>query len=150
MRGGTQNYLYETFLFFHSNEGNFPYKVQNICAVHFYLSSKMCDTRIPREYKVKKMWIFSNCCFQRVAKETNVAAHVLAKWTLLKNSFGSFWCGVEASLLKGCEFFQDYSLNCWNLLLVVNNERFKVFFFFFFFFINFFLRKSNITYKDTS
>ena len=37
---------------------------------------------------------FSNCRFSWVAIEANVAAHVLAKWFLSNNYFGSFDVGL--------------------------------------------------------
>ena len=37
---------------------------------------------------------FSNCRFNWVAREANVAAHVLAKWSLSNNYFGSFDVGL--------------------------------------------------------
>ena len=37
---------------------------------------------------------FSNCSFSWVAREANVAAHVLAKWSLSNNYFGSFDVGL--------------------------------------------------------
>ena len=37
---------------------------------------------------------FSNCSFSGVAREANVAAHVLAKWSLSNNYFGSFDVGL--------------------------------------------------------
>ncbi|KAK9984384.1 hypothetical protein SO802_033909 [Lithocarpus litseifolius] len=38
---------------------------------------------------------FSNCRFSWVAREANVVAHVLAKWSLSNNYFGSFDVGLE-------------------------------------------------------
>ena len=40
---------------------------------------------------------FSNCRFSWVAREANVAAHVLAKWSLSNNYFGSFDVGLGPS-----------------------------------------------------
>ena len=37
---------------------------------------------------------FTNCRFSWVAREANVAAHVLAKWSLSNNYFGSFDVGL--------------------------------------------------------
>ena len=40
---------------------------------------------------------FSNCSFSWVAREANVAAHVLAKWSLSNSYFGSFDVGLGPS-----------------------------------------------------
>ena len=40
---------------------------------------------------------FSNCSFSWVAREANVAARVLAKWSLSNNYFGSFDVGLGPS-----------------------------------------------------
>ena len=37
---------------------------------------------------------FSNCCFLLVATKANVTTHILAKWSLLNNSFGSSDVGL--------------------------------------------------------
>ena len=40
---------------------------------------------------------FSNCSFSWVARDANVAAHVLAKWSLSNSYFGSFDVGLGPS-----------------------------------------------------
>ena len=40
---------------------------------------------------------FSNCSFSWVARDANVAAHVLTKWSLSNSYFGSFDVGLGPS-----------------------------------------------------
>ena len=40
---------------------------------------------------------FSNCTFSWVARNENVAAHVLAKWSLSNSYYGSFDVGLGPS-----------------------------------------------------
>ena len=40
---------------------------------------------------------FSNCSFSWVARDANVAAHVIAKWSLSNCYFGSFDVGLGPS-----------------------------------------------------